>query len=821
MPMENELHLTDLIDVEMLQRIQDAFSDMTGIASVTTDADGVAVTKGSHFSDFCMKYTRSSPLGCQRCELCDKNGAELALKKGASSTYFCHAGLVDFAAPIIADGRMVGCFIGGQVLTEPPDISKIMQVADELGVDPASYIQAVMKVNIVEKSQIDKAASFLYTIANGLSNIAYHKYQLFQANIEIEKANRMKSDFLANMSHEIRTPMNAVIGMAEMALREDLPPAARDYITQIKASGKTLLTIINDILDFSKIESGKMNIIPVEYEPMSTIHDVANIITTRIGSKNVELILDIAPDIPYKLFGDSIRFKQILLNLANNAVKFTKHGRVLLKIYADPVENGETVLHASIEDTGIGIKKEQIGRLFRSFEQLDSKRNRNIEGTGLGLAISKLLLTLMHGTISVESEYGIGSTFSFTLPQKVLDDRPSGVFNNDPPVHAALFIKNSLVQEQLQKDLDRLHIAYDNCTVTGTEPDNTPDYLFIDYAVFSSAMQDYIPQIQINANLIARMDCLLSFAKASDENRYVRPVIDDSQILDIKQGRHPVIETQLPLGERYVPNDVLLDTEKQQVMMITGPNMAGKSTYMRQTALIVLMAQVGSFVPAASANIGICDRIFTRVGASDDLASGQSTFMVEMSEVANILRNATKNSLLILDEIGRGTSTYDGLAIAWAVVEYISNSELLGAKTLFATHYHELTELEGKLSAVNNYCIAVKEDGDDIVFLRKIVKGGADRSYGIQVAKLAGVPDVVIARANEICNQLIDKDITTKLKEIKVTNDFKPKKEDTQMSMFGSLAESQVIEDIKCVDLSNMTPMKALLYLNELQERLK
>lgn len=242
---------------------------------------------------------------------------------------------------------------------------------------------------------------------------------------------------------------------------------------------------------------------------------------------------------------------------------------------------------------------------------------------------------------------------------------------------------------------------------------------------------------------------------------------------------------------------------------------------MRQTALIVLMAQVGSFVPAASADIGICDRIFTRVGASDDLASGQSTFMVEMSEVANILRNATKNSLLILDEIGRGTSTYDGLAIAWAVVEYISNSELLGAKTLFATHYHELTELEGKLSAVNNYCIAVKEDGDDIVFLRKIVKGGADRSYGIQVAKLAGVPDVVIARANEICNQLIDKDITTKLKEIKITNDFKPKNDDTQMSMFGSLAESQVIEDIKCVDLSNMTPMKALLYLNELQERLK
>jgi DNA mismatch repair protein MutS len=270
----------------------------------------------------------------------------------------------------------------------------------------------------------------------------------------------------------------------------------------------------------------------------------------------------------------------------------------------------------------------------------------------------------------------------------------------------------------------------------------------------------------------------------------------------------------------FIANDTYLNNHESRISIITGPNMAGKSTYMRQTALIVLMAQIGCFVPAGYANIGICDRIFTRVGASDDLASGQSTFMVEMSEVANILRNATKNSLLILDEIGRGTSTYDGLSIAWAVVEYISNSSLLGAKTLFATHYHELTELEGKLSSVNNYCIAVKEDGDDIVFLRKIIKGGADRSYGIQVAKLAGVPDVVIARANEICNQLIDKDITTKLKDIKITNDFSKKKADTQLSLFGSSEESAVIEELKTIDLTNMTPMKAMLYLNELQERI-
>lgn len=326
-------------------------------------------------------------------------------------------------------------------------------------------------------------------------------------------------------------------------------------------------------------------------------------------------------------------------------------------------------------------------------------------------------------------------------------------------------------------------------------------------------------RVQKTAKAIANLDSLCSLSYVSMANGYVRPNINTDGVIDIKEGRHPVVERMIG-GDLFISNDTYLNNQESRISIITGPNMAGKSTYMRQTALIVLMAQMGCFVPAKSANIGICDRIFTRVGASDDLASGQSTFMVEMSEVANILRNATKNSLLILDEIGRGTSTYDGLSIAWAVVEYISNSELLGAKTLFATHYHELTELEGKLSSVNNYCIAVKEDGDNIVFLRKIIKGGADRSYGIQVAKLAGVPEDVINRAGEICNTLIDKDITAKLKDIKVTNTFRKKEENTQMSMFGSLAESQVIEDIKAVDLTNMTPMKALLYLSELQEKL-
>lgn len=282
-------------------------------------------------------------------------------------------------------------------------------------------------------------------------------------------------------------------------------------------------------------------------------------------------------------------------------------------------------------------------------------------------------------------------------------------------------------------------------------------------------------------------------------------------------------------NDMFIANDTFLDNAKNCIAVITGPNMAGKSTYMRQTALIVLMAQIGCFVPAKSANIGIVDRIFTRVGASDDLASGQSTFMVEMNEVANILRNATSDSLLILDEIGRGTSTFDGLSIAWAVIEHISNRKLLGAKTLFATHYHELTELEGKMSNVNNYCIAVKENGDDIVFLRKIIKGGADKSYGIQVAKLAGVPDMVIDRAKEIVNQLTDNDITEKIQNIAVDvkNESRTKKAEhydevdmAQMSLFGVVTDEDVIKELKEIDVTNMTPLDALNTLYRLQNKL-
>lgn len=348
------------------------------------------------------------------------------------------------------------------------------------------------------------------------------------------------------------------------------------------------------------------------------------------------------------------------------------------------------------------------------------------------------------------------------------------------------------------------------------------------YVELRETLSAALVRVQKMAGYIAELDALCSLAYVADKNNYVRPVLNTDGVIDIKGGRHPVVEKMLA-NDSFVENDTYLNNAESRISIITGPNMAGKSTYMRQTALITLMAQIGSFVPAQSANIGLCDRIFTRVGASDDLASGQSTFMIEMNEVANILRNATKDSLLILDEIGRGTSTFDGLSIAWAVVEYIADPNILGAKTLFATHYHELTELEGKLSSVNNFCIAVQEEGDDIVFLRKIIKGGADRSYGIQVARLAGVPEPVLQRAREICNELIDSDITTKVKDIdiKPVLSEQPKKKETkssdyeQLSLFSSPVEMTIANELKTMDLNNMTPIKAMLYLQELQDRLK
>jgi DNA mismatch repair protein MutS len=366
---------------------------------------------------------------------------------------------------------------------------------------------------------------------------------------------------------------------------------------------------------------------------------------------------------------------------------------------------------------------------------------------------------------------------------------------------------------------------------------NAEDKLInLEYEIFCTirdAVSAALDRIQTTAKAIARLDVFASLSLVAERNHYVRPTLNQKGIIDIKDGRHPVVE-QMTTHDLFIPNDTYLDKNKRSISIITGPNMAGKSTYMRQCALIVLMTQLGSFVPATSANIGIVDRIFTRVGASDDLASGQSTFMVEMNEVANILRNATADSLLILDEIGRGTSTFDGLSIAWAVVEHISNRKYLGAKTLFATHYHELTELEGRISNVNNYCIAVKETGDDIVFLRKIIKGGADKSYGIQVAKLVGVPEMVIDRAKEIAARLSDNDILKRIQELEIppepkspspsrtTKHSHPDEVDlNQLTFSNTVTDASIIKELTDLDTNNLTPNEALNILYRLQSKIK
>ena len=417
----SDIKLTDLIDVALLQKLQDSFSRLTGMAALTTDPYGKPITEGSNFTDYCMKYVRSTRVGCERCEQCDKVGAECTQKSGHAESYMCHSGLTDFSAPILLEGEMIGCFIGGQVLPKEPDKAFIRTVAADIGVEFDTFWEALQDVKVMPGEQIKSAAEFLFDTAQVLSEIAYGKYMALKYAEEVERVANMKTDFLANMSHEIRTPMNAVIGMSEMALREDLPEAARDYISQIKSSGKSLLNIINDILDFSKIESGKMDIIPEEYELLSVIHDISNILETRLQEKNVELIVDFNPKLPSYLYGDVLRIRQVLINLANNAVKFTRQGSVTIKIDFEKIDDANINLKFYVKDTGIGIKEEDLGKLFESFQQVDSKRNRNIEGTGLGLAICQRLVSLMDGSVNVSSVYGEGSTFSFEIPQKVND----------------------------------------------------------------------------------------------------------------------------------------------------------------------------------------------------------------------------------------------------------------------------------------------------------------------------------------------------------------------------------------------------------------
>ena len=333
------------------------------------------------------------------------------------------------------------------------------------------------------------------------------------------------------------------------------------------------------------------------------------------------------------------------------------------------------------------------------------------------------------------------------------------------------------------------------------------------------AMQEFIPQIQINANVIAHLDCLLSAAKTAEENHYVRPVIDASDVIDIKQGRHAVIETQLPMAEHYVPNDIYLDSDRQQIIIITGPNMAGKSALLRQTALIVLLAQIGSFVPAESAKIGLVDKIFTRVGASDNISLGESTFMVEMTEASNILNNVTPRSLVLFDELGRGTSTYDGISIAWAIVEYLHEQPKAQARTLFATHYHELNEMEKNFKRIKNYNVSVKEVEGKVIFLRKLEKGGSEHSFGIHVAEISGMPKSIVKRANVILKQL-EADNASVGTVGKPTAEIAQSREGMQLSFFqlDDPVLCQVRDEILGLDVNNLTPLEALNKLNDIKK---
>lgn len=490
---DENIKLTELIDVSILQKMQDSFSAMARMAALTTDENGVPVTVGTNFSEFCTEFCRKSPIGRARCEQCDKMGAVRVMETQTPFSYYCHANLVDFAAPIMLDDRMIGSFIGGQVLTEPPDLDRMREIAREIRVDEEAFIEAAKKTQIVPQSAIERSTRFIFSFASILSDMAYKEYRARVLSREAMQATTQKSDFLANMSHEIRTPMNAVLGMAELALREEMSPQAQQYIRQIRSSGKNLLVIINDILDFSKIESGKMNIVEVVYEPLSIINDLANIVNNRIGSKNIEFTVDLSPDIPHKLFGDNIRIHQILINLLNNAVKFTQNGCVSLKMYSEPIDENTIMLKAEVSDTGMGIKKEDINKLFHSFHQVDSKRNRNVEGTGLGLAITQQLLGLMRGKVSVESVYEQGSTFFVELPQKIISPSPISE-TCDEEISVSMMIGNDYVRHQIKHDLEKRNIQYTDLGKTGSLPEIQNGFLIIDRALFEGSIKTYITE---------------------------------------------------------------------------------------------------------------------------------------------------------------------------------------------------------------------------------------------------------------------------------------------------------------------------------------
>ncbi|MDD7642294.1 MAG: PocR ligand-binding domain-containing protein [bacterium] len=476
----DELKLTDLISNHILIELQKMIIEKNGIEIGLCCSDGSFITSSRIINPFCEEYIKKAPEGKRRCDACDRENATRCCDTGKAALYICHAGLIDFSVPIVVEGKQYGFLIGGQVTTRALTRAQTDTIADEIGIDKDELYAVSKTIPIVSQVQIDQAVEDVEWISNIIAEIASNKLQVMRANREIEAAAKMKSDFLANMSHEIRTPMNAIVGMSDMALRETDLEMVKTHVRQIKRSSGMLLTIINDILDFSKIESGKMEINMNEYSPMQLVDDIVHILQTRIKGNQVALIVDVDPMLPGKLMGDEIRIKQIITNIANNAIKFTHEGKVYISVNCKDAGPRMKELQVSVKDTGIGIKEEDLKKIFDSFQQVDSKRNRNIEGSGLGLTISRNLLELMNGKLTVESEYGVGSTFSFILPQLELTEEAPKTVQHPEKVDALICVSNPYREQQMIRDLHRLGCQ---ASAVGQAKKHWDEYshIFIDY----------------------------------------------------------------------------------------------------------------------------------------------------------------------------------------------------------------------------------------------------------------------------------------------------------------------------------------------------